>query len=64
MITPNQFEAELLADVVIRTEANAISAAAKLIGMGPEIVIITSTELDDAPGKQDFRQYESSCYGM
>lgn len=51
MITPNQFEAELLSGVNIHTEADAVSAIAGLMALGPNVVILTSAELEALPGK-------------
>jgi pyridoxine kinase len=50
MITPNQFEAELLSGIKIRSQADVVAAAQRLLSMGPEIVVITSTELEEHPG--------------
>lgn len=52
MITPNQFEAELLSGMSIRSEASAVAAAASLMKLGPDIVVITSAELEAEPGKR------------
>ncbi|CAN0016839.1 unnamed protein product, partial [Choristocarpus tenellus] len=47
VITPNQFEAELLSGVEIRTEDDACRACAALHEKGPETVVITSCTLED-----------------
>ena len=46
IITPNQFEAELLAEMPIKSEQDALSACAILHSKGPHTVIITSLNLD------------------
>lgn len=46
VITPNQFEAELLAEMPIKSEQDAIAACAILHSKGPHTVIITSLNLD------------------
>mmetsp|Transcript_252 Transcript_252/g.456 ORF Transcript_252/g.456 Transcript_252/m.456 type:complete len:336 (+) Transcript_252:73-1080(+) len=51
MITPNQFEAELLTGVVISNEANALDAMVHMLKMGPEIVVLTSAEFLESNGK-------------
>ena len=45
IITPNQFEAEELSEVKITDEVTAFEAIDKLHIIGPEIVVITSTNL-------------------
>eukprot|EP01032_Pedospumella_encystans_P011641 gene11641-13526_t len=45
MITPNQFEAELLTGIKIQTEEDAVKALIQLHQLGPEIVVLTSAEL-------------------
>jgi pyridoxine kinase len=51
MITPNQFEAELLSEMKISTEKSAVMVAKKLHSMGPRVVIVTSCEVTEYPGK-------------
>lgn len=51
MITPNQFEAELLSKRKITCEKEALEAITSLSSMGPNIVVLTSCELDEFPGK-------------
>lgn len=51
MITPNQFEAELLSGKPIFTESDCIDCLKSLQQMGPSIVVITSVELKSEPGK-------------
>ena len=46
--TPNAFEIEALTDTAARTIDDALIAAEKLRGLGPEIVVVTS--LGDEPG--------------
>lgn len=41
----------MVAGVTIRTEDDVLTAAAALAALGPEVVIITSAELQDAPGE-------------
>uniref|UniRef100_T1JPG7 Pyridoxal kinase n=1 Tax=Strigamia maritima TaxID=126957 RepID=T1JPG7_STRMM len=45
IITPNQFEAEILTGITIKTEEDAWEAVEKIHSQGPETVIITSTNL-------------------
>lgn len=42
MVTPNQFEAELITDRKIRTQADALQACQDLHKMGPSIVVSES----------------------
>lgn len=51
MITPNQFEAELLSRVKIRNHDDACNALVSLHKMGPKTVVLTSSELEELPGK-------------
>jgi pyridoxine kinase len=46
IITPNQFEAELLAEMPITSEKDAITACTRLHSKGPGTVILTSLHLD------------------
>jgi pyridoxine kinase len=46
IITPNQFEAELLAEMPIKTEKDALTACGILHSKGPHTVVITSLNLD------------------
>ncbi|CAI7922713.1 unnamed protein product [Closterium sp. NIES-54] len=46
LITPNQFEAEQLTGLSIRTQADAIAACDMLHAAGPRKVVITSMEVD------------------
>jgi len=48
VLTPNQFEAEILTDMKITTQEDALTAIEKLHVIGPKIVIITSCLLSDA----------------
>ncbi|XP_076858715.1 pyridoxal (pyridoxine, vitamin B6) kinase a isoform X3 [Brachyhypopomus gauderio] len=52
IITPNQFEAELLTGKKISTEKDAIEAIDMLLAMGPHTVVITSSELLSPLGDQ------------
>lgn len=49
MITPNQFEAELLTQSEIKTFADAKHVCAALRAMGPEVVVLTSCEVEEYP---------------
>uniref|UniRef100_A0A8C6XMJ2 Pyridoxal kinase n=1 Tax=Naja naja TaxID=35670 RepID=A0A8C6XMJ2_NAJNA len=53
IITPNQFEAELLTGRKIRSEKEAIEVMDMLHNMGPETVVITSSDLQ-APSGNDY----------
>ncbi|KAG7670781.1 hypothetical protein Ndes2526B_g01465 [Nannochloris sp. 'desiccata'] len=46
VITPNQYEAELLAEMPITSEEDALAACAILHSKGPHTVVITSLNLD------------------
>ncbi|KAJ7562685.1 hypothetical protein O6H91_03G080500 [Diphasiastrum complanatum] len=46
MLTPNQFEAELLTGCSIHSEADALEACKKLHGAGPSKVVITSLDIN------------------
>lgn len=50
MITPNQFEAELLSGISISSEKTALAAIWRLMELGPKIVVLTSAEFEGAPG--------------
>ncbi|KAI4886552.1 hypothetical protein NFI96_027118 [Prochilodus magdalenae] len=52
IITPNQFEAELLTGRKISTEKDAVEAMDLLHGMGPDTVVITSSDLLSPLGEQ------------
>ncbi|KAH3889154.1 pyridoxal kinase-like [Dreissena polymorpha] len=45
IVTPNQFEAELLTDMKISSEADALLAMQRLHEMGPKTVVLSSTSL-------------------
>jgi pyridoxine kinase len=52
MITPNQFEAELLTGMKIIDEQSAITAMIHLFDLGPTVVVLSSAEFPDVnPGK-------------
>lgn len=51
MITPNQMEVEYLSGIKTEKEEDVVRALKKLYVMGPDIVICTSADLIDAPGK-------------
>ncbi|RHY00892.1 hypothetical protein DYB25_014330, partial [Aphanomyces astaci] len=42
IITPNQFECELLSDMTLTSDADAIAACRKLHALGPRIVVVSS----------------------
>ncbi|KAM3862466.1 pyridoxal kinase-like [Diretmus argenteus] len=52
ILTPNQFEAELLTGRKINTEKDAIEVMDLLHQMGPETVVLTSTDLPSKHGDQ------------
>ncbi|MBA1189616.1 pyridoxal kinase PdxY [Pseudomonas entomophila] len=49
IITPNQFEFELLTGSKLASVAEAVRVAQQLRGRGPDIVVITSLATDDMP---------------
>ena len=52
MITPNQFEMELLTESKITDEQSAIAAMVTLFHLGPTVVVLSSAEFPDVhPGK-------------
>jgi pyridoxine kinase len=51
IVTPNQFEAEYLADMPIKSEADALAACQRIRAFGPEIVLITSFMPNQPEGK-------------
>uniref|UniRef100_A0A3Q0RW49 Pyridoxal kinase n=1 Tax=Amphilophus citrinellus TaxID=61819 RepID=A0A3Q0RW49_AMPCI len=52
ILTPNQFEAQLLTGRKINTEEDAIEVMDLLHKMGPETVVLTSTDLPSKQGDQ------------
>ncbi|KAF7664767.1 hypothetical protein LDENG_00166130 [Lucifuga dentata] len=52
ILTPNQFEAELLTGRKIRTEKDAVEVMDLLHQMGPDTVVLTSTDLPSRNGDQ------------
>ncbi len=48
IVTPNQFELELITDCRISSVADAVAAARTVIAMGPKVVIVTSLVTADA----------------
>ncbi|KAM6984980.1 pyridoxal kinase-like [Aplochiton taeniatus] len=52
ILTPNQFEAELLSGRKIRTETDAVEVMDILHKMGPDTVVLTSTDLPSQHGDQ------------
>lgn len=49
IVTPNQFELELLTDIEIRTIADAHRAVEALRDAGPKVVLVTSLQTDETP---------------
>lgn len=49
IVTPNQFELELLTDIQIRTLADAHRAVEALRDAGPKVVMVTSLDTDETP---------------
>ncbi|MBX9875553.1 pyridoxal kinase PdxY [Bosea sp. (in: a-proteobacteria)] len=49
IVTPNQFELELLTDIEIRTIADAHRAVEALRDAGPKVVLVTSLVTDETP---------------
>lgn len=49
IVTPNQFELELLTDIEIRTVADAHRAVEALRDTGPKVVLVTSLTTDETP---------------
>jgi pyridoxine kinase len=50
VVTPNQFELELLTDVEIKTIADAHRAVEALRDAGPKVVMVTSLVTEETPG--------------
>ncbi|MCR4523433.1 MULTISPECIES: pyridoxal kinase PdxY [Bosea] len=50
IVTPNQFELELLTDVEIKTIADAHRAVEALRDAGPKVVMVTSLVTEETPG--------------
>ena len=50
IVTPNQFELDLLTGLPSRTRAEAKAAIAALQARGPRVVLLTSALTDDTPG--------------
>ena len=51
IVTPNQFELELLTDVEVRTLADAHRAVEALRDAGPKVVLVTSLQTDETPAE-------------
>ncbi len=49
IVTPNQFELELITSTSIATRADALSACARLHGMGPKVILVTSLHTQETP---------------
>lgn len=52
VVTPNHFELDLLTGTTTRTLNEVLQAAHVLRSVGPEVVLVTSTVLEDAPDDQ------------
>jgi len=50
IVTPNQFELELLTDIEIKTLADAHRAVETLRDAGPKVVMVTSLVTEETPG--------------
>lgn len=51
IVTPNQFELELLTGHASATRADAIAACARLHAMGPKVILVTSLHTDETPAE-------------
>lgn len=49
IVTPNQFELELITSTSIATRADALAACARLHGMGPKVILVTSLHTQETP---------------
>ncbi len=49
IVTPNQFELELLTGHTIATRADALAACERLHATGPNVVLVTSLLTDETP---------------
>lgn len=49
IVTPNQFELELLTDIEVKTIADAHRAVETLRDAGPKVVLVTSLETEETP---------------
>lgn len=49
VVTPNQFELELLTDVSVRTLDDALEGATRVLDMGPSVVLVTSLQHEATP---------------
>ncbi len=52
IVTPNQFELEMITGAPVGSLAEAIAAARKVIALGPKAVIVTSLVTPDAPADE------------
>uniref|UniRef100_A0A665UPM3 Pyridoxal kinase n=1 Tax=Echeneis naucrates TaxID=173247 RepID=A0A665UPM3_ECHNA len=64
ILTPNQFEAELLTGRKINTEEDAVEVMDLLHKMGPETVVLTSTDIPSKNGDQFLVALGSHKIGM
>ncbi|OYY09589.1 MAG: pyridoxal kinase [Azorhizobium sp. 39-67-5] len=49
IVTPNQFELELLTGHTIASRTDALAACARLHAMGPKVILVTSLHTDETP---------------
>lgn len=49
VVTPNHYELDYLSGTTSRTRTDLLAAVAKIRGLGPETVLVTSVLLDDSP---------------
>lgn len=49
IVTPNQFELELITGTSIASRADALAACARLHGMGPKVILVTSLHTQETP---------------
>ncbi len=51
VLTPNLFELEHLAECRVASRTEAVTAARRLIGLGPSVVVVTSLRHDETPAE-------------
>jgi len=51
VLTPNLFELEQLAECRVASRTEAVTAARRLIGLGPSVVVVTSLRHDETPAE-------------
>jgi pyridoxine kinase len=52
IVTPNQFELEMIVGHAVSSTAEAVAAARAVIARGPKVVVVTSLATPDAPADQ------------